>query len=705
MKSSNKKGIISLLIVLILLGSVSVIHSEGLENFSVHLRPAFELPLGSKSFIFEEKAMYKVGGSASVRLQYIFPNIPMLYTEGVLNYGIHQTQAEVLSLPSIGGGLGVNFRIGNIMSFFAGGELGWYLGVFPGASMGSNPYAGASMNMMWDFTPNFTLSAGAGYRYYLGYDSGTDSFTDLYQGAHASIGTVFHLERGKFRSKLQVEDINFDPVFPVFYSYYDDHPVGSVSLKNTENSTITDVDVFFNVSQYMEQPKLSASIPSVGRNESVTADLNALFTNSVMQLTESTKVSAEIITEYTYLGKRFTQRIPQTLKIYDRNSMTWDDDKKAASFVNAKDPTVLIFSKNTAGLVRDQGNNPINLNLRIGMGIFETLKLYGMNYVIDPKSAYQEISQNQNVIDYLQFPAQTLTFRAGDCDDLSILYSSLLESVGIETAFITIPGHIFMAFSLDLEPREANKEFTNVENLIFIDDGTWLPVEVTLLSEGFLRAWRTGAKEWREASGKDKAGFYPIHNAWEMYEPVAMPGNALSLVYPSTESILASYDSVLEVFINRELQPKVDYYEERISSGSDSAKLRNRFGILYARYGVYSKAEEQFRTAILQDNDFTAPLINLGNVYFLRENLSEALDWYARAKSLEPDNAKALAGLARANYELEKYTEAETNFQELQIQDPDLASRYAYVVNDSDVIGRASAAKDKGKTLWEDEEE
>jgi transglutaminase-like putative cysteine protease len=35
-------------------------------------------------------------------------------------------------------------------------------------------------------------------------------------------------------------------------------------------------------------------------------------------------------------------------------------------------------------------------------------------------------------------------YRAGDCDDLSILYCSLLEAIGIRTAFVTIPGHIFM---------------------------------------------------------------------------------------------------------------------------------------------------------------------------------------------------------------------------------------------------------------------
>ncbi len=39
----------------------------------------------------------------------------------------------------------------------------------------------------------------------------------------------------------------------------------------------------------------------------------------------------------------------------------------------------------------------------------------------------------------------------GDCDDLSILVCSLFEAVAIDTAFITVPGHIFMAFDSGLK--------------------------------------------------------------------------------------------------------------------------------------------------------------------------------------------------------------------------------------------------------------
>ena len=53
-------------------------------------------------------------------------------------------------------------------------------------------------------------------------------------------------------------------------------------------------------------------------------------------------------------------------------------------------------------------------------------------------------------VDFLQFPYQTLLYHGGDCDDLSILNCSLFEALGIQTAFITIPGHIYMAYEISL---------------------------------------------------------------------------------------------------------------------------------------------------------------------------------------------------------------------------------------------------------------
>ena len=142
--------------------------SDGLEDVSFQLAPAFELPLGEKSAVFAEAdAPYTYGMSAALRGQYIFPGFPLLYFDGGVTYSYQPTQAEVLSLIAAGVGTGLNFRIGNAMSFSAGGEAGMYLGLYPGADAAGNPYFGGRASLSWDFSPTFTLSLGGGYKYYL----------------------------------------------------------------------------------------------------------------------------------------------------------------------------------------------------------------------------------------------------------------------------------------------------------------------------------------------------------------------------------------------------------------------------------------------------------------------------------------------------------------------------------------------------------
>lgn len=133
---------------------------------------------------------------------------------------------------------------------------------------------------------------------------------------------------------------------------------------------------------------------------------------------------------------------------------------------------MLTIAKNVVGQLRSKGGSSIDENLRTAIGLHEALCLYGVNYIVD----------------FLQFPSQTLSYKAGDCDDLSILYCSLLESEGIETAFITTPGHICMAFALAADEQTANKSFSRPQDLIFLEGSTWVPFEVTVREGGFLRA-------------------------------------------------------------------------------------------------------------------------------------------------------------------------------------------------------------------------
>ena len=66
---------------------------------------------------------------------------------------------------------------------------------------------------------------------------------------------------------------------------------------------------------------------------------------------------------------------------------------------------------------------------------------------------------------------------------------------------------------------------------IFEGDKAWVPLETTLVQQGFLKATSTGAKQWRDAQRLDVAGFFPIHDAWQFYEPVSFAGGTLSILF------------------------------------------------------------------------------------------------------------------------------------------------------------------------------
>ncbi len=503
-------------------------------------------------------------------------------------------------------------------------------------------------------------------------------------------------------SGLDIERIDFNQVFPVLFKHYDSNPVGTVKLFNNESTPITDVAVSFFVDRYMDNPKQSTLIEIIDGKASRDLDLYALFSDSVLDITEGTKVSTNIILKYTHKGKSNTRKYVVSMDIYDRNAITWDDDRKAAAFVTAKDPAVLEFAKNVSGWIKQISPTAIDKNLCIAMGIHSSLTQYGITYQIDPKTPFTEFSKDTLSVDFLQFPRQTLTYSSGDCDDLSILYSALLEAVGIETAFITVPGHIYMAFALAMDPDSAIKRFLSPDDLIIENDRVWLPVEITMVQDSFLDAWAMGAKEWRENNSKEQAVLYPMHDSWNKYKPVGLPGTT-SVSMPDKENIISAFQSELAGFIEREIYPQVSRIEKQISQSNNAPKYINRLGVIYARYGLNDKAAEQFKE-ILLTIEYGPSLINMGNISFLNKEVERALEYYKRASALEPDNPKVLLSIARAGHELENYAVVEESYGKLKLLDSVLAERFAYLDLQGDEAARAADVSEIMEVMVWDED-
>ena len=472
-------------------------------------------------------------------------------------------------------------------------------------------------------------------------------------------------------------------------------------LVNREPVPIDGIKLTYFIKQYMDNPKECPAPAGLAPNQSLAVDVVALFTDKILEATEATKASAEVVLEYRMNGELYREVQTPTVRVLDRNAMTWTDDRRAAAFVTAKDPQVLAFSKAVSGLVRDKGPQALPGNLLQAMGIHQALDLYGLSYVVDPKSSYQDFSKQESQVDYLQFPRQTLEFRGGDCDDLSILYTALLESVGIETAFITVPGHIYAAFNLGLTPAEASRALSSTADLIEHDGAIWVPVEITDRRNGFLAAWQTGAREWREGASKNAAALIPIRTAWEEYEPVGLPGDGKAQSLPPDNTIAASFTKETDRFIAREIRPKVVKLESEIRSGGGAPRTFNQLGVLYAQYGKLSEAEAQFNRA-LASQIYIPALINLGNVYYLRKDYPRAQASYERASKADPRSAVALVNLAKIYREQEKYDLAGSTSDRLAKIDPATAKRYAYLGGGMGDTARANDIESRGETLWQD---
>jgi tetratricopeptide (TPR) repeat protein len=370
--------------------------------------------------------------------------------------------------------------------------------------------------------------------------------------------------------------------------------------------------------------------------------------------------------------------------------------------VTARDPTVLLYARNVTSVVRERVNSKaINENFRTAVGLFESLGVYGISYVPDNKTPFTESYQNKQTIDYLQFPAQTLYYKGGDCDDLSILYAALLESVGVRTAFITIPGHIYIAFDPGMSKEEARNTFQNPDDLIFTENEVWLPVEVTEVRSGFAKAWQLGAKQWRENAARGSAALLQVREGWKVYEPVgyAIENQAVSL--PPLEDVARRYQVSLELFVKNEIAAQVKRLRELLEVSPDEPSLRNKLGVVYARYGFFNDAETEFTRAISRV-EYVPSILNLGNLYFLREDYPRALAFYTRAQQQSPDNPSVLLAVARVQHEMENLPAAHEAFVKLQEKDPKLASRFAYLGADAGETARAASSQLRETAVWDE---
>ncbi|HKJ86192.1 MAG TPA: tetratricopeptide repeat protein [Spirochaetia bacterium] len=511
---------------------------------------------------------------------------------------------------------------------------------------------------------------------------------------------------------LRVGEIDMPPVFAAMQSVYVEEPITTFELSNTSGETLTDVTVLFNQPGFMDSPTPSARIGTLAPGESATLPIHASFNREVFSTNGVTPLNGELVFRYSYDGRPIEQRESVTYDLHDRNALTWTDDRKVAAFITSSDSAIRNYASFIRSASRNDGTEYFPDSLEFAMQAYHALSALGILYQPDPTSPFTQVQENTLLVDSISLPRQTLRSITGDCDDLTVLFNSMLESVGVKTGFVTLPGHIYTAINTEVDPQNYAQVHTDPDMTIEHDGSLWILVEITLVGEAsFVEAWRTGMRQWRAyAERENLRSFHTTAASQRLFRAVGLTESDLGLQYGDPGAFLASYRNDMERLSAEVLRPVIDRAESR-----RNPRTWNHVGVLAGKLRRFDAASDAFETASLLDRDYVNPLINMGSLEYLQGNHDAAIRHYRRAENLISLNPEAVAtdvavsvylNLSRVLYEVSEFDEANRYVEIAEQLDAERVAEYGRMATTAGEEGaRASQRTLRSILFVEDAEE
>ncbi|MCP5062970.1 MAG: transglutaminase domain-containing protein [Ignavibacteriae bacterium] len=293
----------------------------------------------------------------------------------------------------------------------------------------------------------------------------------------------------KNQALVEILDVKIlDEIYPTQSENYIDRPFAIGKIMN-----LTDEKVSVKPSSFINELNseiIYSPIISVEPFDTIDIPFFTIISNE-KNIIEKRKIAQSNFYVST-ISDEPDDEIKKPILINDRNS--WDGNvNNLRHFVKSD----IDFSHNFAKkILKENEDSSSETNLTIVQ--FNNIKtLY--NKIVKNMSY---VSDRRATSDYVQFPRETLNIKGGDCDDLSVCFSSILESVGIQTAFIDYKpngsiGHVCLLVNTSLVPSQAElitindrKYFTRIN--VTGEEEIWLPIELTIFTS-FEDAWNSAS--------------------------------------------------------------------------------------------------------------------------------------------------------------------------------------------------------------------
>ncbi|ABW68827.1 fibronectin type III domain-containing protein [Desulfosudis oleivorans] len=469
------------------------------------------------------------------------------------------------------------------------------------------------------------------------------------------------------RPPVEIDVIKLSDIFSNTYKTYETNGIGTVNIRNNTKDHISRLNVLFTIKNFMDFASETV-ITDLGPGKSQVVPVKAVFNDKILDVTEDTPVQTEITAAYYVSGELKTFSAKQSINVYEKHKMTWDDAKRIGAFVTTKDPVVMEFARAVTTQYEHTADPLIS-----GCILFDAMGALGIRYTKDPSNSYQETRDNTQLIDYLQYPRETLQRKSGDCDDLVILYAAALESVGIRIRFVEVPDHILMMFEIN-GTRHLGTDTMN-ELLVIEDERVWVPVEVTKVGKPFADAWEAGSRNYYRWKGRDLSSL-DLDTAWAAYKPANLPVSAFRVQPISREAMDKRFDNEFNVIRKTCVKIRNRALFARLQEAPDDNAARLQLGIAYAGYSVYDEARSLFNAILTTEPAHAAALNNMGNIFFLEQAYEKAADAYTRAAAADPEDPLVRINLAMSLLKTGQKAAAKKAFDEACGMSPDITKQY-----------------------------
>jgi DNA-binding beta-propeller fold protein YncE len=470
------------------------------------------------------------------------------------------------------------------------------------------------------------------------------------------------------RAPLEIDATELRNVFSNTYKLYEQEGVGKIKLTNNTSTPMANIKVSFVLNNFMDFPTES-KIDSLAPGEVREVILQAVFNNNILSLTEDTPVQAKLEASYFENGQPRVYSKIRTINIYDKHRLSWDERGRYAAFVTPKDPLMINFTRSVAaefGALKEP--------TQLAAAVFSTLSALGVTYVQDPINPYQITSNKIDYVDYIQYPRETMKRKSGDCDDLVALYSASLESLGIPTRILLVPGHMLMMFATGIE---ADNDGYTMNDMYVIHDGMlWIPVETTLVGKSFAKAWEAGAAAYYREKKGGGLSVFDVHEAWGKFKPASLPEDAWMPAPMNREAIEKSFPGDMLSVLKISSQTTTRRYLQAIEQNPNDMAAHLQVGIILARLGDRSEAMKYFKRIVQTEPKNSAALNNLGNLHMLDEQYIDAQKFYADAAKADPRDPEILVNLANAYRAAKNFGKAKEAFTQAQRIDPAVANKH-----------------------------